>query len=76
IIPEEVLEQHISPFIHTPSTKQPNFEDEIQEDIELPEIDIPFNSEHLSEEQRRKSFEPTFFTKLSVLERVRAIEGG
>ncbi|MHA2232290.1 MAG: hypothetical protein ACXAB4_07350, partial [Candidatus Hodarchaeales archaeon] len=75
IIPEEVLEQHISPFI-SPSSSDSSIIN-LEADEEMPEstLNVPHDSSHISRNYRRKSYEPTFFTKLTVLERVRAIEG-
>ncbi|MFW9914030.1 MAG: ADP-ribosylation factor-like protein [Candidatus Thorarchaeota archaeon] len=76
VIPEDVLEQHIAPFIYPRSSENSVLSDE-QEEEELREAyDAIYGFDPSFSESGRKSFEPTFFTKLSVLERVRAIEAG
>jgi small GTP-binding protein len=76
LIPEDVLRQHIAPFIYSRSSENSVMSDE-QEEEELREAyDAIYGFDPSFSESRRKSFEPTFFTKLSVLERVRAIEAG
>ncbi len=62
IIPEELLEQHISPFIYPPPI--------------LVDTNDFYEKKPLNEtNDYRKSFDPTFFTTLTVWERVKAIEG-
>lgn len=75
IIPEEVLEQHISPFISPSSSDSSIISLEPDEEMPKSNLNVPLESSRISRNFRHQSYEPTFFTKLSVLERVRTIEG-
>ncbi|MHA2270925.1 MAG: ADP-ribosylation factor-like protein [Candidatus Hodarchaeales archaeon] len=76
VIPEDVLEQHIAPFIYPHSSEHSAISDEHEEEELKVDYDAIYSFDPSFTESRRKSFEPTFFTTLSVLERVRAIEAG